>query len=238
MFEFFCGNSKCNFSRKLDRRHIGKRAKCPRCNTVTVVRDQLADTAVQPQGNAPCKEPTFDESKTFAYKGDFLGMAIDQFLNRHKTDSPDDFSFVSSRQVPNRDYSKFGFDSTWDSEEPRVECFSATGTRMTIVGVELKYGVYTFLDQRLFLINLKALRDPIGSDFDLEVGLVDVLGEWDERQNVADIFDIRTWVRAEGHLSLVSLFDGSETPNVRYINQLLLPVKNQLEEERKPPPDI
>src|SRR3990167_5732838 len=147
MATFTCDT--CGYSKSAPDEWLNRLAICPKCKSRSVV---TADAIVLPDTTS------FDETATFAYKGDYLGMPLRQFLHRHDDVTGDDFSIVPSTSVSLSSFDKHGFEP-WMHGCDRLVPHSATGSRLTIVGFPLDYGVFTFLDDHLASISL-AVANP------------------------------------------------------------------------------
>jgi hypothetical protein len=197
----------------------GKRAICPKCKNKTVVK---------PDEIVLVEHDAFDESLTFAFKGDFLGMSEREFLNRHDDPNSIEFKLINSRNAPTGSYDEYGFED-WMKSCPRITQYSVTGSRMTIVGVELRLGVFTFLDGVLATISLAPADVTELNYVELLPKLYAALSDESESYTAAS-FHITTWKRPHARMSLVYSGDLQHL-NVRYVNELLLPSFNKLQTE-------
>lgn len=207
---------QCGFSKSAPDEWQGKRAICPKCkNTAIIKPDELV-----------LADDDFDESLTFAYKGDFLGMHEHEFLKRHDDPSSTEFRIVSSQDCPTGSYDEYGFED-WMKSCPNIVQYSVTGSRMTIVGFQLRFGIFTFLDRKLSTISL-ALADPSERTY-IEI-LPKLYAALDDESDdyTASSFHITTWKRSNGNMSLVFSAE-LQNLDIRYVNQLLLPAFNRLQ---------
>lgn len=227
MIEFLCSNIECGYSRAVSGKHLGKRATCPKCKTVTRITDDesVVDLAVVaeagPDFGASSAQPTFDESRTFAYKGDFLGMTIDQFISRHQSDNPSEFSMLWSDSMTPEEYEAYGV-SEWIRKEDKVRKCVALGSRLTIVGVSLENGHYIFFNKKLFAIHLYTKQESLEVDIDIRQGLTEALGAADENKSPYEYLDIEysTWKRPDGHLTTAAYYAEGGRICISYVDQL------------------
>ena len=227
MIEFNCSNVKCGYSKAVDEKHLGKKAKCPKCKTVTrITEDEPIVELELDAGSVPIRKQVmpvavYDESRTFAYKGDFLGMSVEQFMQRHQSDDPSEFSMVWCNDISLADYETYGIDK-WTQKEARVRTCVASGSRMTIVGAPLRLGLFTFLDEKLHSIALETKQDSLDVWPEVFSPLLEAFGTEVESKDIAGIFDTSTWKRSEGHVATVSQYEYGNPLFVRYINQTTL----------------
>jgi len=173
-----------------------------------------------------CDADDFDETQTFAYKGDFLGMSLSIFLRRHDDPNSSDFSLISSGNAALSKSGAYEFED-WMEQSDRLVQFAATGTRLTIVGFPLKMGVYTFLDRRLASITLTLRNQTSDTWADLLPALLLALN--DQTEDLSRIGSIlsSTWVRPLGKLHLVYI-ESLQSLSVRYVNLTTLDEFNRI----------
>jgi hypothetical protein len=215
MATFTCAN--CGHIQRAPDEWVNRRAICPKCNARSVIK-----------ANGPeIVEPlAFDESQTFAYKGDFLGMGVREFTDRHDQSQSSDFKYMPSTLIEIHNYSDFGFED-WMRGSDRLIQYSASGKRLTIVGLDLAYGVYTFVDGSLSSITLTLRQPTLETYMDLLPALHGALNEPPEVGPELESVHVTTWKRPMGALNL-TFIPFIPSLNVIYVNLGLQDAFNRL----------
>ncbi|NOY30224.1 MAG: hypothetical protein GXP28_08605 [Planctomycetes bacterium] len=215
MATFVCDT--CDYSKSAPDEWVNRRAICPKCKQRSVI---------QPDDLPLTLSAEFDEAMTYAYKGDFLGTTLSDFLHRHDDMSGSDFRLALSADVPDNTLESYDFED-WMRHTDRLVQYGATGDRLTIVGFPLQSGVYTFLDSYLASITLTLKDQSLDTWADLLPELMLALNDDTEDTPPLDNINITTWVRPLGNLNLVYIEDPSSV-QVRYVNLETLDQFNQL----------
>lgn len=214
MARFTC--DVCGYTKAAPDEWLYRKAICPKCKGKSVIVEDEIQIA---------EEGDFDETQTFAYKGDYLGMSLALFLKRHDDVGSQEFSIISSKSTAPQDYKRHGFED-WTRGTDRIVNFCAYGTRLTIVDAPLKHGVFTFLDHKLALISLTLANPSIETYTTVLPALHGALNDPTETSGVGGI-SVTTWVRPLGEMCLMHSIHGPEL-QVRYINQETLADFNTL----------
>jgi hypothetical protein len=215
MATFVC--DACRYTKTVADEWVNRRAVCPKCQHRSVI---------EPDDIALVESAAFDETQTFAYKGDFLGMTLNDFLTRHDDSSGEDFRFVASTDVAADEFGDYEFEQ-WMQRSDRLIQYTANGDRLTIVGFPLKLAVYTFLDSHLASISLSLNEQTTDIWADLLPELMLALDDETEDGAALDNIHITTWVRPLGNLNLVFIQDPMSV-HLRYVNLELLDAFNRL----------
>jgi hypothetical protein len=214
MATFQC--STCGYSKSTPEEWVGKLAICPKCSQ---------KSRIQPESIKISDAECFDESTTFAYKGDYLGMPLSKFLHRHPDIRNPEFKLISSNECPLEHYDYHGFES-WMHKTDRLIQYSATGSRLTIVGFPLLHGVFIFLNNCLCAISLSVANPTYNTYNNIMKELYKSL---DDRSSTEsdELISVTTWNRPLGEMSLVYL-SFEPAINVRYVNKETLKLFNAI----------
>jgi len=167
-----------------------------------------------------------DRSQNFDFKGDYLGMQLDLFRNRHGGDLTT--SLLFSNETGPSNYAELMFEP-WMAQAGIINC-RMSGKGMTIAGAPLLKSVYQFLDNQLYSINLEiAAEDSVEVQSALLIAF-----DCEQDINVIDMMQVDSWEKPKGLVSMVSYIDDSEATSIRFINKDLLDQYRSLERKFHP----